>query len=289
LSKSSPTKEDLLKSARKWSAEHVGERPSRRQFFEYSGFNDGDIARHFAKWSEFLAEVGDLPAYRYTKKTEDGLLEDWGRIVREKVKVPTLIEYKLWGGEHSPSVFKKYFGGWTEVPDRFREFAEGKPEWADVLATLRTSPAPTAINTVEPKSPQNDAANFVPAGSRAQAHTKLGGRPTYGNPIGFRGLRHEPINEQGVVFLFGMVAKELGYMVEAVQTGFPDCEAIRRIDKGRWERVKIEFEFESRNAASHSQLQSGCDLIVCWRNNWPECPVEVVELSKEITNLKFDG
>jgi hypothetical protein len=33
------------------------------------------------------------------------------------------------------------------------------------------------------------------------------------------------VNEQGVVFLFGMVAKELGYMVEVVQTGYPDCEA----------------------------------------------------------------
>jgi len=23
----------------------------------------------------------------------------------------------------------------------------------------------------------------------------------------------------------------------------------------------------------------GCDLIVCWVHNWPECPVEVIELS----------
>jgi hypothetical protein len=25
---------------------------------------------------------------------------------------------------------------------------------------------------------------------------------------------------------------------------------------------------------------SKCDLIVCWRHNWPECPLEVLELRK---------
>ena len=116
-------------------------------------------------------------------------------------------------------------------------------------------------------------------------HTRLSDRPTYGNPIDFRGLRHEPVNEQGVVFSFGMVAKELGYMVEAVQTGYPDCEAKRQIGPNNWQRVRIEFEFESRNFRDHGHSQDGCDMIVCWRNNWMECPpnLEVVELST-ITN-----
>ena len=59
-------------------------------------------------------------------------------------------------------------------------------------------------------------------------HEKLIGRPIYGDPIDFRGLRHEPVNEQGVVFLFGMVAEQLEYLVEAIQDGFPDCEAKRK-------------------------------------------------------------
>src|SRR5574341_205258 len=45
----------------------------------------------------------------------------------------------------------------------------------------------------------------------------------YGEPIDFRGLRHAPINEQGVVFLFGMVSDELGFLVESVHHPFPDC------------------------------------------------------------------
>src|SRR5205085_684390 len=36
----------------------------------------------------------------------------------------------------------------------------------------------------------------------------------YGDFINFRGLQHAPVNEQGVVFLFGMICRELGYVVE---------------------------------------------------------------------------
>ena len=104
----------------------------------------------------------------------------------------------------------------------------------------------------------------------------------------FRGLRHEPVNEQGVVLLFGMVARELGYTVEAVQSGFPDCEAKRQIAPERWQRVHLEFEFESRNFRDHGHPLTGCDVIVCWHHNWPDCPahIEVLELSSRIKSLR---
>jgi hypothetical protein len=31
---------------------------------------------------------------------------------------------------------------------------------------------------------------------------------------------------------------------------------------------------------------AGCDIIVCWEHNWPECPLEVVELKKAISDLR---
>lgn len=103
----------------------------------------------------------------------------------------------------------------------------------------------------------------------------------------FRGLRHEPVNEQGVVLLFGLVAKELGYIVESVQSGFPDCEAKRQIAPQRWQRVHLEFEFESRNFRDHGHPFTGCDVIVCWRHNWLDCPphIEILELSSVIQSL----
>jgi hypothetical protein len=104
----------------------------------------------------------------------------------------------------------------------------------------------------------------------------------------FPTLRHEPVNEQGVVLLFGMVAKHLGYVVESVQAGFPDCEAKRQIGPKRWQRVNLEFEFESRNFRDHGHPLTGCDVIVCWHHNWPACPahIGVLELSTLIKSLR---
>jgi hypothetical protein len=118
-------------------------------------------------------------------------------------------------------------------------------------------------------------------------HAPLKDRATYGNPMRLPAFRHEPVNEQGVILLFGMVAKELGYMVETVQSGFPDCEAKRQVAPNRWQRVHIEFEFESRNFRDHGHPVSGCDVIVCWHHNWPDCPdhIEILELCTRIQYL----
>ena len=74
------------------------------------------------------------------------------------------------------------------------------------------------------------------------------------------------------------VSWDLGFVVMRIQEQLPDCEAMRKIDDQHWQLVKIEFEKESRNFLRHGHLPSGCDLIVCWVHNWPECPVEVIEL-----------
>ncbi len=96
------------------------------------------------------------------------------------------------------------------------------------------------------------------------------------------------MNENGVIFLFGMVALELGYVVESITPGFPDCEAKRRISKSAdtWERVRIEFEFESRSFMVHGHDVSSCDVIVCWEDNWEACPIEVLELKTAIQELE---
>ena len=124
--------------------------------------------------------------------------------------------------------------------------------------------------------------------------TNVGVSP-YGEIINFRGLVHAPMNEQGVVFLFGMIFKELGYTIERVQAGFPDCKAKKETTtkKGNFtypsfEDVSIEFEFESKSFFTHGHNISQCQLIICWRHNWPDCPIEVLELKSAIQKLKSD-
>ena len=107
--------------------------------------------------------------------------------------------------------------------------------------------------------------------------------PTYGPPMWPGPLAYAPVNELGVVFLFGWMAPQLGYVVHRLQPEFPDCEAMRLVGEDTCQLVRIEFEHESRNFLKHMHDVKGCDLIICWRHNWPECPIEVLELRKALS------
>lgn len=98
-----------------------------------------------------------------------------------------------------------------------------------------------------------------------------------GDPLNFEGLQYAPINEQGVVFLFGKLHKELGIIVEAIQTGFPDAKGRKKVKQG-WQEIAIEFEYRSSTFRTHQHAIDKCDLIVCWIHDWEECPIEVIAL-----------
>lgn len=108
----------------------------------------------------------------------------------------------------------------------------------------------------------------------------------FGELIDFRGLRHAPVNENGVIFLFGMVSHELGFMVEAVHAAFPDCEAKRHIGENRYQRVRIKFEYNSGSFISNGYDPAGADMIVCWIHDWDDCPLEVLELKSTLDKLE---
>jgi hypothetical protein len=279
-----------------------GRPPSRSEFASLSGISEHSVLQFFPSWNAALRAAG-LQPYTLNLRLEDReLLEDWGCAVRRNRAIPARRTYHHLG-KFDHRTFERRFGPWSQLPEVFRNFARGKPEWADVLALL-PAPAPKP----SPKRVPNPPPNSVPSPASHSASNKncapsrqspsasppskvryppLDHRPIYGQPMDFRGLRHEPVNEQGVVLLFGMVAKELGYTVEAVQSGFPDCEAKRQIAPQRWQRVHLEFEFESRNFRDHGHSLTGCDVIVCWRHNWPDCPpqIEILELSSLIKSL----
>ena len=48
------------------------------------------------------------------------------------------------------------------------------------------------------------------------------GSSVVGDLINFRGLVYAPMNQNGVIFLFGKVAKDLHMYAEEVKAGFPD-------------------------------------------------------------------
>jgi len=106
-----------------------------------------------------------------------------------------------------------------------------------------------------------------------------------GDLINFRGLVYAPLNENGVVFLFGKVMEDLNMYIEEIKPGFPDCIARRFVGKG-WKRIRIEFEFKSKNFLNHKHNPNDCDVIVCWEHDWEDCPIEVIELKDVIKGLE---
>lgn len=279
-----PDKRQIVSSIEK-IARKLGRAPSRPEFHSHSRISAYFVLQYFRTWSEAIRAAGLRPYTRNAKIESRALLEDWGQAVRKnRAMLPRHIHLRL--GNYNPGTLAKRFGGWSAVPEAFRNFAKGKREWADVMALLPQRAARHSVRKARRQHPRGDAAPAVAA--RKTWHIRLRDRPIYGNPSPFQWLRHEPINEPGVVLLFGMLAKKLGYLVENVQTGFPDCEAMRLIAPGRWQRVSIEFEFESRNFRDHGHASERCDVIVCWRHNWPDCPrhIEVVELARVIESMR---
>ena len=113
-------------------------------------------------------------------------------------------------------------------------------------------------------------------------------KSTVGDLINFRGMVYSPVNENGVVFLFGKIVEDLNMYIEEIKPGFPDCIARRFIGKG-WERVTIEFELYSKNFLVHKHDHKECDIIVCWEDNWKQIPseyeIEIIELKSLILGL----
>jgi hypothetical protein len=113
-------------------------------------------------------------------------------------------------------------------------------------------------------------------------------RRIFGDFLNFKSLSRAPVNELGVVYLFGVLHNVFDLEIESIQAGFPDCIARRKIAKGRWEELRIEFEFESKSFIAHGHDPAKADVIVCWIHNWRQCPkrIEVIELSSLVNDAE---
>jgi len=108
-------------------------------------------------------------------------------------------------------------------------------------------------------------------------------RSIVGDPINYKGLIFGPLNENGVIFLFSKMHESLGIFIEAIQPSYPDAKARRKTHRG-WEDVWIEFEYRSSSFKAHGHDPKECDIIVCWEHDWKNCPLEVIELKRIISN-----
>ncbi len=263
------SKEEILRAIRV-CAKQLKHNPSRRDLRRLR-ISEETLYKHFGGLRKALVEAGLEPSGSGFRQPEAVVLLDWAAVARKLGKIPTVHEYES-AGRFSDMPFHSRYGNWTRVPEAFRRFAAKakiQSRWNDVLRMI-------AEQTRKRREPKD-----TPVHPRTRRNL-LQKRPVYGPLLNLPELVHEPLNEQGVVFAFGVAARQLGFAALRFQTAFPDCEALREVVRGQLQRVRIEFEYESRNFLRHRHRKDGCDIIVCWVHNWKECPknIEVIELRK---------
>lgn len=266
----------------------------RNEFRRLSGASMRKIDRLFGSYNGLVLAAGLTPR---AFPTSDAPMYSDEDIMKEVVRVLRLPHSKLTrvffeqNARISTSACERRFGGWINTIKAAGELLKPGEE-ADLLQRIREYTAPNlpprrATTPAEESVDDEEGAGSPQAESAEHTVVPAGLSNLYGDFINFRGLQHAPVNEQGVVFLFGMICRELGYVVEIVKPGFPDCEAKRRVrgKAGMWQRVRIEFEYLSRNFRQHGHDPDQCDIIVCWEDNWTECPIEVLALRSSLRTL----
>jgi len=246
------------------------------EFSKRSGIKRRVVYQLFPEggWKEVLRLAGLKDEGSRIPISDEEILSEFHAVVMSIGKIPTWFIFDN-KSRISSDLVRKRFGGTRGTLRRYRDWLALNYPSSPMIVKLEGS-----INDEPREGASSENSNS------ARKWPKVDGTE-YGEPIDFRGLRHAPTNELGVVYLFGMVADEMGFLVEALHTAYPDCEA-KRIIKGsgkRCQRVRIEFEYRSSNFIEHGHDTKLCDMIVCWEHDWPECPLEVIELRKIIQEL----
>jgi hypothetical protein len=269
------TKEEVIAAVTE-CATKLGRAPSMAEFRKATAIGKGHVRKHFGTFGQLL-EASGLEARGSGHLVEmKALFADWAGVVRRLKKCPTLADYEL-HSKYSPRPLVRRFGYWVNVPAGMLEHAkkEGlESEWEDVMEMV----------AAEVKAEEKGSQTSEPRKTARRAQVKHD-RPIYGQPM-FTPFSFAPTNEQGVLFVFGGVAHELGLSVTRVQMQFPDIEAMREVGPNKCQPVYLEAEYESKNFLLHMHPLDGCDGIVCWIHNWPECPLEVIELRKVVEELR---
>jgi hypothetical protein len=252
------TKEEIVMAIRECAGK-LGRNPNRRELLAMAGITAKVLYTRMGSLRNALEAAGLEVTGAGFAQTEEALLLDWAGVSRKLKKLPSAHEYQS-AGRFTGKPFSTRYGSWRKTPEAFHDFAESHgigTEWSDVLAMIAGRPVRSETRVEE-----------VGLERRVRNGALLCDRPVYGPPLQMAELAHAPVNELGVVFVFGAMARRLGFIVHRLQAGFPDCIAMREMAPGQWQRVRIEFEFESRNFVKHRHRVERCDLIVCWRHNW---------------------
>jgi hypothetical protein len=208
----------------------------RHEFLRRTGVSERKVQRLFGSYNGLIEAAGLEPQAFPTADTptysNQEMLDEVVRVLR----IPEAKLTRVFFDQHSrisSSACERRFGGWLNtIKAALPKLNRGAD--AALISRMREYTNPAGGSAVQRERARGPAMpgsmdNSEALGDRPEPFARDRQSALYGDFINFRGLQHAPTNEQGVVFLFGMVCRELGYVVEIVKPGFPDCEAKRQV------------------------------------------------------------
>ncbi|HEX4605326.1 MAG TPA: hypothetical protein VH724_15100, partial [Candidatus Angelobacter sp.] len=211
------TKEEILQAVRV-CAKKLGRNPNLRELRRLGGVNETDLYRKVGNLKKALTAAGLKAGGSGFYASTSELLLDWAAAVRKLGKIPTVETYDR-EGHFSAQPFFDRFESWKKVGQAFRKFAVAEKierQWEDVLKMIAT---------------REERLTIIGKGRGRRKCPLLMDRPVYGAPLLMPEMAHEPINEAGVLFAFGVLARRLGFVVKRWQAEFQDCVAVREMAK----------------------------------------------------------
>lgn len=180
-----------------------------QQFGEHAQFSVSTVKYSFGSWNEAVEAAGLEPKPAggppvQLKFPEEDLLQEIIRLTQERGREPTIHAMNA-KGRFGDSVYRKRFGSLAKACQlayaRYGFSQAAKRPAAENSETLEPAAQSSPTRVVVPKT-------YKPRDARSRKKVQ------FGEPIDFRGLRFAPINEQGVVYVSGMISRELGFLIE---------------------------------------------------------------------------
>jgi hypothetical protein len=260
---------------------------------------------YLGSWHRALQEAGleyhtnaeKVKSKRHTapEKNEPGndedLLKELLRLHEDSGQVPTLALIR----EKSKFADRHYRERWRSIAEAF-DLAQEKYSPKKVAPTLekyqldketllkknQTSvPDEAKPSTDPPVQPDNDMRHET--------------QETVILPTDFKGFKLPPAGKLGLLYLFGMIAPQLGFVVaEIVEDSlFPFAIGKRSpvSSKESWYTVRLRFEYlSSQYTPEFDSLKKGSEelcreILVCWEHDDYETSHEVLELKSTIKEL----
>ncbi len=241
-------------------------------FDQIATFSSYRVTKARGSWHKALKEANleVSPNYKRELSTEE-LADAFLNAVNELDKIPSLVQLAR-RSSYASDTLSRNRGGYKKFKEMIVDHLLMSNRF--LLDSTKTILIQEQLRLAETAPDKHSAENVKPA------HYQ-------GRTLNFRAFTYAPTSEHDVVQMFGAVAHEIGFEIIGNRSAFPDCEARRRVtaNRERYEKCLIEYEFSSSDYKRHKHSVTGCDLIVCWKHDWSNCPIEVLELESEIKKL----